>query len=67
MPSGVYPHKPCTQETKDKIGRGNRDRKHSPEHVAKRARACMLTWQRKQRERRLEDQKKAKTYLQTRS
>lgn len=47
MPSGVYPHKKQTQETKDKISKANTGRKHSPEHVAKRSMASMLTWQKK--------------------
>jgi len=41
MPSGIYPHKPHTPETRAKIGAANRGRKHTPEERAKMSAAKM--------------------------
>jgi len=70
MPSGIYKRTEKrfhTQETKDKMSRSHKGKKHTQEHIAKRAAACMLTWQRKREAIRLEDQEQAATSLQDRS
>lgn len=33
MPSGVYTHKPCSKETKEKIRKALEGKHHSKEHI----------------------------------